>query len=396
MDNVFSSRNEKIINLFLFGLICYFFAAQAWDQSSTTNAVIGIWLIGLLGITSIRKGFFSKHELLIIVSAILVFLVALLSYSFSPFENLPFKHLEPYTRFLLLPLILLAVRAYNITLEQIRFALILSGISYGIAFIEHTLTGHGRMHGDENPVTFGNGAGLIAACLFFSLFIKQHESHTWRILSIIAGCGALLASIASGTRGTFIAIPFLIIFSLIISNNKKTLLLFTVAAAFIVTVFIVISNQKITERMLNTGYEVSNFVEGNANTPSGKRLAMWEAAVCIFKENPILGSGPNTFRDAENHYKQCNIVINGKNYSAWQAHSVYFNALATLGVIGLASILLFFSLIITNKNNQAFVVSSVIVLAASGITVDLFFKTFTADKYITLIALFTSATQNKK
>lgn len=389
MDKIFASPRQKKINAVLLALISYFFVAQAWDQSSTTNAVIGIWVLGLASLFLLQRPKLSNQEFLLMGSAVIVFVVALLSYLASPFENLPFKHLEPYTRFLFFPLVLLAARICQLSLNQLRFALILGGLSYGIAFLNHTITGHGRMHGDENPVTFGNGAGLIAVCLLFSLTIKTEHPLVWKIATLAAFCGATLASIASGTRGTFLAIPLLIIMALVISHNKKIIVIASIAILVVATLFVTLSNQNLGERIVKTKAEISAFFNGNANSPSGLRLAMWKSSVCLFKENPIIGSGPNTFRNASTHYEECSIKVNEKPYSAWQAHSLYFNTAATLGALGFISILLFFSILIicSSGENRIMLLAATTILLSSGITVELFFKTFTADKYLTILAI---------
>lgn len=77
-------------------------------------------------------------------------------------------------------------------------------------------------------------------------------------------------------------------------------------------------------------------------TNSGKiRLIVWRGAVDIFKHNPILGSGVETF--AYSYYKYRPVEHN--NTSEWdylynKAHNEYLNYAATTGILGIGSYLL--------------------------------------------------------
>ncbi len=95
-------------------------------------------------------------------------------------------------------------------------------------------------------------------------------------------------------------------------------------------------------------------------TNSGKiRLIVWRGAFDIFKHNPILGSGVETF--AYSYYKYRPVEHN--NTSEWdylynKAHNEYLNYAATSGILGIGSYLLIIGLflwtsgkyILTNKS----------------------------------------------
>lgn len=83
------------------------------------------------------------------------------------------------------------------------------------------------------------------------------------------------------------------------------------------------------------------------NSTSDSRTDLWESALLIFYENPILGGGIGSASEAS-------IALSG-NYS----HNVYIDILANSGIIGAASFILFFAIncLHTVKHNAYFIYS---------------------------------------
>lgn len=77
---------------------------------------------------------------------------------------------------------------------------------------------------------------------------------------------------------------------------------------------------------------ISQEVAGDAWLPTVPRLSLWQAAIAMFRERPLLGHGPGTFR-----------LIHGRYLSlpAWDtrvnANSLYLELLAGVGLLGLVT-----------------------------------------------------------
>jgi tetratricopeptide (TPR) repeat protein len=148
-------------------------------------------------------------------------------------------------------------------------------------------------------------------------------------------------------RGASIAIilgfiaTFLLIF--IKNKNKKISLFFKVSIiAYFVSLFIIIV------MLFIPGTVVSNKFHNEAG---GFRYIYWHQATEGFKEHPILGWGPGNFRIINAKYFNPVIyknTLNAPETSSDKAHSIIFDNLISLGLLGsLVYLLLLFSIFIT-------------------------------------------------
>ncbi len=76
------------------------------------------------------------------------------------------------------------------------------------------------------------------------------------------------------------------------------------------------------------------------DTPAPSRLALWHAAIALWREHPLLGIGPDTFR--RRYEAVLSPAPNGRPYTDTRIHanSLYLETLADMGLLGLASLAL--------------------------------------------------------
>lgn len=387
MNYYLSKLSPQIfLQYLMFALVTYFLGIQAWNQSPTTDTAIIIWLVGLISWVIKCETGVTDGQKNIILASCLVFLTCLLSWFFSDYE-LTFKKIEPDTRFLFFGLTVIAVTSSKLSINQLFIALIIAGISYGCsALYERHSLGLDRVDGDENAVTFGNGAFLIASCLMSVYLTKAHT--VLKIIAPLAIIFALIASIYSGTRSSFLALIPLALIAIYKLNNKGrvTSLILVLASAYTV-----VNHTNFPDRFEQAKHNTqAYFREDNLYNSTGIRLEMWRATLCIWKNNPILGVGPRAFRNANNdELLDCNYP-EVKHFN--QAHSIIFNTLATKGSLGLISLILFFSALVyfPFKERSAvrfLLLASVVTMLSYGLTVDLLFKVFMTDKHLILLAI---------
>lgn len=92
---------------------------------------------------------------------------------------------------------------------------------------------------------------------------------------------------------------------------------------------------------------VGSALEVGGTDSSKIRLIVWQGAVEIFKQNPILGTGPETFAFA--YYKvrpAAHNLTSEWDYLYNKAHNEYLNYLATTGAIGFGTYLIFIGVVI--------------------------------------------------
>jgi len=384
---------DNILSIITWAIVTIFLSIQAWNQSPTTDMAILLWVIALFRLAFERKKEpLTDNHKRVIWAGIAVFIGAALSWYFSPYAPLPFKRLEPDLRFILIGLVFISLYRTNISIKHIIISLSIASVSYGFSALYQTYELNlYRVHGDENAVTFGNGAFLVfSLTLFGASFFKNYWQ---KIIIIILSLFSLYAAIRSGTRGSFLAVIPLILFYLIYIKPKTKHLLLAVAVILSVSSSAVIFTD--LEKRLSTAYKELSIYHKATKTSSGQRLEQWKGAACIFLEYPILGAGTRAFKESLLEYKkECDVDIGGKGtYS--QAHSFYFNTLATKGLIGCTLMLIFIITIIkltkTLPNDQRLLIYVFLITTASyGLTVDLIFKTFMIDKHLILLAILLS------
>lgn len=387
MNYYLSKLSPQIyLQYLMFVLVTYFLGIQAWNQSPTTDAAIVIWAIGLISWIVKRETALTDSQKKITLASCLVFFTCLLSWLFSDYD-LAIKKLEPDSRFLLFGLVVVAVSSSKLSINQLFIALIIAGISYGCsALYERHSLGVYRVNGDENAVTFGNGAFLIAACLMMIYLTKVHIA--LKIIAPFAIIFALIAAIYSGTRGSFLALIPLALIAIYKLNNKGKI---ASSIFFLASVYLVINHTNFPDSFEQAKNNTQAYFQTDKiNTPTGLRLEMWNSTLCIWKNNSFLGAGPRAFKNANNdELLDCNHQ-EVKHFN--QAHSIIFNTLATKGTIGLISLIIFFSALIhfsfkEHSPARFLLLASVVTMLSYGLTVDLLFKVFMTDKHLVLLAI---------
>ena len=366
--------------------ISVFFIAQPIERHIAINAATILWIIGLGFLPlAIKNNMIGKQELKIYALGAVCFFISLASWLNSPYFNATVKPIEPDARFLLFPLTVIAIQYSKLTFRHMALALFLGGMVYTWIAFNST---HTRVKGDENAVTFGNGAMLLFVVSTCLLFFEKNK--VVKLLLALAAAGYVYASYRSGTRGSFLVFIPLSLLSIYFLNKKQSLVLILVLL-FTGAIF---SQTNIAKRLVASYNNVSSYIEHkNVATSAGQRFDMWQAAWCFNQENPLLGKGPHQFGQATiDPERVCDITPrNGKGYNV-QAHSFYFNAIATIGWLGLISILLFFFSVAYYAWSLPLIArvtipAAILTFLTYSLTVDLLFQRYMADKHLTLLAI---------
>jgi putative inorganic carbon (hco3(-)) transporter len=108
----------------------------------------------------------------------------------------------------------------------------------------------------------------------------------------------------------------------------------------------------------------SSALQNEGGTDSGQiRLHVWEGAVNAWKDNPLIGTGVETFAHAHYKYKPVDHNLTSEwNFLYNKAHNEYLNYLATTGIFGLGTYLLligfFLYLVIRKISKSEFLISN--------------------------------------
>lgn len=198
-----------------------------------------------------------------------------------------------------------------------------------------------RVSASYHSIAFGDISIILA---FMSLaairyFFQKHTAYI--AIPLIAFFLGIIASILSGTRGAWIAVPSLLLLFFIqinkLTHRRHLSIVLTICLIFvgISTVYV----PQIKHRLLLTYNETHDYLEGsNVYSSSAVRIEGWLATWQIFKEHPIIGAGPGSFKSLVHK-----MLADGKRYSIIsihsQPHSAYLSSLAECGVLGLLALL---------------------------------------------------------
>jgi len=214
----------------------------------------------------------------------------------------------------------------------------------GVAIYQTCFLSIERAHGMTHPIVFGNVAMLFTVLLLAHLVYRPtKEKWYW---SLLAMCAALVASFLSLSRGCWVVIPLLALVSPFFFGKqlirRKSFALIGLVLFCLVGVSLGFGST-INGQLDRTLGNVESFFEGeDLNSSIGQRFLMWDIALDMFKQNPILGSGLGDF-------KNDSIVMMKSGETALKvehshAHNIFFESLATMGLLGMLSMI--FALII--------------------------------------------------
>ncbi len=193
-----------------------------------------------------------------------------------------------------------------------------------------------RAHGFVHPFTFGMQMCLavLGGLCYFSRPEAGRSKRTVLLTGLLTGA-CLVALVFNQTRTVLVGliVGFAAI-SLVDPFWKKK----TKWAALAGAAGIVIYEFLPTGRSLFSALHTL-LSPGNALPAQFQRFTLWDVALKMFKDHPLLGVGPNNYRLAFNDYFSG--LIEGET-AFGSAHNLYLHHLAERGLIGLAVLLILF------------------------------------------------------
>ncbi len=250
----------------------------------------------------------------------------------------------------------------------------------GIASYEHWVLGRGRPDNGMNAIPFGNISLLLATLslvgLLARLGMRPVKGEWWlRGYALAVGAG-LLAAVLSGTRGSWIVFPALIllvfgVFWRQLHRGGMVALALLVAVVVLSTSFM--PRAGVTQRVAQAVENLEEYAEGDTYSSLGVRLEMWRAGARLFREKPILGWGEGRLEERRDQWVAEGLYDKGiSRYD--QLHNDLVDTAARRGLVGLISLLLLYGVPLVlfathlrrrrDVQGQALALSGVIVVVA--------------------------------
>jgi O-antigen ligase len=162
-----------------------------------------------------------------------------------------------------------------------------------------------------NPIPFGNFALLFGVLSLLLIFSGKENNHFgWvKVLSILGFISGIYTSVASGTRGGWVAIPFFLLIVWKFFGPRNKLVSYALAIAIVVVMpLLAYFVPAISERLAIGISEAHSFLSrtgpwssGDVSTSIGIRLDMWSAGIDAFRLAPLFGLGFTGFNEFLHH-----------------------------------------------------------------------------------------------
>jgi O-antigen ligase len=273
----------------------------------------------------------------------------LLVYAFNIwFFGVKISAFDNPSRFLLLLPVFFYLRKIKLNLNYLIFSLFLGTLSCIVfAIYQKYFLDIPRAHGVSGVVTFA----LISVTLaMMSLSVAMLSSSKWlKSLMLLSFFFGVSASIMSGTRGAWLALPVGVFVLLLINplNWKKQsrIILSLISICVLGAAYFL----PFVQMRIDTA--ISGFMDYFSNddfvpTSVGWRLELWRGAAIAIFENPVLGigEGKENFRQTMQHLADAGSVTPTLATSMPHVHNEFISATLHRGILGLFTLLLIFFL----------------------------------------------------
>ncbi len=192
--------------------------------------------------------------------------------------------------------------------------------------------------GATNMIPFAN-LSLLMGLMALASVVRNAPAALPMTVGLIAGLAGLYVSIASGTRGGWIAIPILLIIAVPeLRTSVRRAVLGAIVLPLAGLAIVIALSERLRDRVVTAIAGLRQFeFSGTADEPVGIRLELWRAAIGIFRDQPLAGIGPEGFGAALLEFRDKGLI--GETAAGYaHAHSDLLHALATLGTPGLAGV----------------------------------------------------------
>jgi O-antigen ligase len=173
---------------------------------------------------------------------------------------------------------------------------------------------------------------LVFGMIVLSFYFKTVVTKRQKMFLMLLLCAYFLSLFVIPSRIGYLA--FAALSPLILYNifGKKRLM--GIAALTVVAVALLLSSSVVQDRIWLAVKEVKDYQHGNKVSSVGARLWMWDGAVKIFLENPIVGVGTGGYRHAMVKYKD-----DPNLEDSTHPHNSFLYLASSFGIVGLSAFL---------------------------------------------------------
>ncbi len=291
----------------------------------------------------------TREEKLLFFAVSILFFFALVVTLSGDFNYAGYKRLGKFLPLLLVIPAYLFLRKLGLNLVALWYGLAVGAMVTGFAALVEVGLGASRAKGATNAILFGDISLVMSFMTLAGYGFFKARGRWWVFVPIGAVILGVTASFLSGVRGSWIAIPALLVILLWVHFSKAALWKRWLIIAGVMILGAILYSlpftgvaKRIDPALSEISIYFSSEVTDSVRAGSvGVRLEMWRGAWQIFRENPIAGVGWGNYRPAMEQQ-----VLQGlrhpKAATFAHPHSQYLSVLANGGLIGGLGMLLLF------------------------------------------------------
>ncbi len=191
-------------------------------------------------------------------------------------------------------------------------------------------------------IHFGDFALVMGVLSVLGIDWNGRDAPLLRVLKVAGFLAGMYASIVSGSRGGWVAMPVFLMIFIYFRMGRVTLraLLFVPLMLVIAGFIAYASSAEIHHRVDNLLGDVTSLQQGNPDTSTGIRLQLYRAAARVFTSNPVFGVGPEGFAKEMDAMQKAGLITPmAADLGRGEVHNELLSRAAGMGVLGLAAML---------------------------------------------------------
>ena len=285
----------------------------------------------------------SRLEKLFLAAFFLYTLSGLLSFYNVDDVDKYYRLLERFLRFsLVVPVYLLIISNGKSILNYLYAGSIISGPFLVAIAINHYIEyPDAPAQGYYHHIIFGQLA-MLNVGIMLSLLLSRNMQRKYQLLIIASMLCGIVTAVLSQARGVWLVFPaymLIAIYYIVKDKRFSARTLVGIMVSIVLLALLTPIGELIKNRTDAAVTEISRFYSEDQYVSSvGTRLAMWDIAINVWQENPLLGTGPGDFDDEIQTLQKRGEYIGMDVHNS--VHNIYIQALVGAGILGLVAMLL--------------------------------------------------------
>ena len=336
-------RAEPLV--FTAGMCVLLLAVMGTSVRHVSSAMFTIvFLLGFSVIKDWKKLYrsLSRIEKIFLLSLLMYTISGLLSFYNVDDSEKFYKIFERYLRFtMIIPVYLLLISKNRSLLNYLVLGAVISGpFMFAVALQHYLQYPDVPAKGYYHHIIFGQLAMLNVGIMLASILTRKQTRQVQFLILMCMLCG-IATAVLSQARGVWLVFPVYLIVAFIYAFKEKrinTLHSVMFLAVIVLLAIITPIGHLIQQRTAEGITEINRFYTQDQYVSSvGTRLAMWDIAIDVWEQHPVLGTGPGDFDD------EVMALQRKGDYQGMDVHNsvhnIYIQALVGSGLIGLFALI---------------------------------------------------------